>query len=76
MAVAEQLRAAVQAWEPVYEGHSFPLSVSIGLVALTDELRDVPSVLRAADMACYGAKRAGRNRVVMRQQVAEGALIE
>lgn len=76
MAVAEQLRAAVQAWEPVYEGHSFPLSVSIGLVALTDELRDVPSVLRAADMACYGAKRAGRNRVVMRQPVAEGALIE
>ncbi len=76
MAVAEQLRAAVQAWEPVYEGRAFPLSVSIGMVALTAELRDVPSVLRAADMACYGAKRAGRNCVVVRQPVGTEALAD
>lgn len=65
LAVAEQLRAAVSAWEPVYGGRSFTFSVSIGLVPLTSELKDVSAVLRAADMACYEAKRAGRNRVVM-----------
>lgn len=65
-AVAEQLRAAVHAWEPSYQGRSFTLGVSIGLVALDASLQDVPSVLYAADMACYDAKRAGRNRVETR----------
>ena len=65
-AVAEQLRAAVRAWEPSYEGRSFTLGVSIGLVVLDASLQDVPSVLYAADMACYDAKRAGRNRVETR----------
>lgn len=65
-AVAEQLRASVQAWEPSYQGRSFTLGVSIGLVVLDASLQDVPSVLYAADMACYDAKRAGRNRVETR----------
>lgn len=66
-AVAEQLRASVQGWEPSYQGRSFTLGVSIGLVVLEAGLQDVPSVLYAADMACYDAKRAGRNRVEMRE---------
>lgn len=65
-AVAEQLRATVQAWEPSYQGRSFTLGVSIGLVVLDAHLHDVASVLYAADMACYDAKRAGRNRVETR----------
>jgi len=65
-AVAEQLRAAVQAWQPSYQGRSFTLGVSIGLVMLDARWPDVPSVLYAADMACYDAKRAGRNRVETR----------
>ena len=35
----------------------------IGLVALDASMPDVAAVLYAADMACYDAKRAGRNRV-------------
>lgn len=65
-AVAEQLRISVQSWEPSYQGRSFTLGVSIGLVVLDASLQDVPSVLYAADMACYDAKRAGRNRVETR----------
>lgn len=65
-AVAEQLRASVQAWEPSYQGRSFTLGVSIGLVVPDVSLQDVASVLYAADMACYDAKRAGRNRVETR----------
>jgi PleD family two-component response regulator len=37
--------------------------MSIGLVALDASMPDVAAVLYAADMACYDAKRAGRNRV-------------
>ena len=65
-AVAEQLRECVQAWEPSYQGRSFTLGVSIGLVVLDASSQDVASVLYAADMACYDAKRAGRNRVETR----------
>ncbi|MBU0749731.1 MAG: diguanylate cyclase [Gammaproteobacteria bacterium] len=77
-AVAEQLRASVQAWEPSYQGRSFTLGVSIGLVVLDASLQDVPSVLYAADMACYDAKRAGRNRVETRhanQATASGRMV-
>lgn len=73
-AVAEQLRASVQGWEPSYQGRSFTLGVSIGLVVLDASLQDVPSVLYAADMACYDAKRAGRNRVEMREVTASGRM--
>lgn len=64
-AVAEHLRAEVHAWEPSYQGRSFTLGISIGLVVLDASAQDVSSVLYAADMACYDAKRAGRNRVVI-----------
>jgi PleD family two-component response regulator len=57
----------------VYGDRSFTLGVSVGLVPLTSELADVSAVLRAADMACYEAKRAGRNRVVLRSGVAAPA---
>src|SRR5690606_36241596 len=73
-AVAEQLRASVQEWEPSYQGRSFTLGVSIGLVVLDASLQDVPSVLYAADMACYDAKRAGRNRVEMREVTVSGKM--
>jgi len=75
LAVAEQLRAAIQAWEPVYQGRSFILGVSIGMVVLEPGLHDVAGVLHAADMACYDAKRAGRNQVV-RRMVQRPALLQ
>ena len=60
--LAEKLRAAVAAWEPTYHGRSFSLSLSIGLVLLGAGSGTVEA-LAGADMACYAAKRAGRNRV-------------
>lgn len=61
--VAERLRSAVQAWEPAYQGRSFTLGLSIGLVPLVAGLRDAAAVLHAADMVCYEAQCAGRNRI-------------
>ena len=75
VAVAEQMRTAVRAWRPQYVGRSFTLGLSIGVVALTGRQRQVAPVLRAADMACYEAKRTGRNRVVLHsdsRQTSEG----
>lgn len=64
LALAQELCAALQAWEPRYQGRSFTLSASIGLVRLDAGFASVAELLHAADMACYSAKRAGRNGVV------------
>ena len=53
-----------------YQGRSFTLGASIGVVMLDTGMANVTEVLHAADMACYAAKRAGRNRVVEHAQKA------
>ncbi|MDA8454511.1 diguanylate cyclase [Acidovorax sp. GBBC 3334] len=73
LAIATQLCAAVHAWEPAYNGRAYTLGVSIGLVPLGGGVYDVSGVLHAADMACYEAKRAGRNRVEVRWLHPEGS---
>jgi diguanylate cyclase (GGDEF)-like protein/PAS domain S-box-containing protein len=62
--VANKLRRVVEAFRFVWEGREFRLSCSIGVVAIDAESGDVSSLLRAADQACYRAKRKGRNQVV------------
>ncbi|HRQ65771.1 MAG TPA: sensor domain-containing diguanylate cyclase [Xanthomonadaceae bacterium] len=61
--VADKLRRVVEAFRFVWEGHEFRLSCSIGVVAIDVDCGDVSSLLRAADHACYRAKRMGRNQV-------------
>ena len=63
MRVAQLLCMAVQDWEGSYEGQRYMLGASIGLLALDSRLHTVASALKAVDMACYAAKRKGRNRV-------------
>jgi EAL domain-containing protein (putative c-di-GMP-specific phosphodiesterase class I) len=41
----------------------FTIAVSIGIVAITENSREIIDVLSAADIACYAAKDAGRNRI-------------
>ena len=62
-AIAEKLRAAVEAYALVWEGVSFSVGASIGLVPVDATFASHVDVLRAADSACYAAKRGGRNQV-------------
>lgn len=64
-ALAQALCSTLQGWQPCYQGRSFTLSASVGLVHLAGGFANVADLLHAADMACYGAKRAGRNRVLL-----------
>ncbi|OEO24085.1 PAS domain S-box protein [Pseudomonas sp. J237] len=61
--LAEQLRLAVQALRFSWNGRSFNVSASIGLVTLGQSQVTLEESLRAADVACYMAKDKGRNRV-------------
>lgn len=45
----------------LWEGKTFNIGVSIGLVPITETSESLISVLRAADAACYLAKDRGRN---------------
>lgn len=67
--VAQALCDAVWRWQPSWGGERHWVSISVGVVA-ADTLRHAANdVLRAADMACYEAKRRGRCQVAVGQVV-------
>ena len=63
--IAERLRAAVEGYRLNWEGQSFSVGASIGLMVANGAHASAAEVMRAADAACYEAKRAGRNQVAM-----------
>lgn len=63
--IAEGLREAVAAFRFTWEGRRFSIGASIGLVRIDGVLTSASDVLVAADLACYAAKKGGRNRVVV-----------
>ena len=60
--IAEQLRERVTQQPAHFAGNSIPLTVSIGLTALTAS-NSFETMITAADAALYSAKANGRNRV-------------
>ncbi len=61
--IAQHLVDIVKAFRFEWEGKLFSVGVSIGLIFITDQTRDLQSLLSGADTACYIAKDKGRNRV-------------
>lgn len=63
--VAERLRRAIESIEYLSpNGRSRHVTASIGVASYPETARDCQSLLKAADVALFKAKRAGRNRVV------------
>jgi len=60
--IADNLLKEVKDFHFVWKNQTFQISASIGLVMLTDSEQGMTEVLSAADMSCYAAKDAGRNR--------------
>ena len=61
--VAESLLEAIRGFHFSWEGQSFRIGISIGLVAITPAVRDLTDLMKQADAACYMAKDLGRNRI-------------
>jgi len=67
-AIAEKVRAAVEAYRFVWEDNVYRVGASIGVVAINQSSGSLTELLSAADSACYVAKEHGRNRVHVYQQ--------
>ncbi len=61
--VAEKLLNRVREFRFAWDDYAFDVGVSIGLVSIISSEQSVTDIMSAADVACYAAKEAGRNRV-------------
>ena len=64
MSIAEALRRDIEQYRFAWQGHTFGIGVSIGLVELNAaQPMQLSQALHVSDAACYAAKEAGRNRI-------------
>jgi diguanylate cyclase (GGDEF)-like protein/PAS domain S-box-containing protein len=61
--VANAILRTLEDYRLIWNGNSFSIGASIGLVPITLGSANITSVLSAADSACYVAKERGRNRI-------------
>ena len=61
--LTEGLRNAISGFRFLWQGASFNIGVSIGLMPISRSAQSVADILSAADNACYLAKERGRNRL-------------
>jgi diguanylate cyclase (GGDEF)-like protein len=61
--IANTLLQSVDSFRFSWEGNTFSLGVSIGVVPLDNSTQDIAGAMSAADSACYIAKESGRNQV-------------
>ena len=61
--IANSLLAAVQNFNFKWDGRTFRIGVSIGLVQVTEQTTNTAEIMSQADVACYTAKDLGRNQI-------------
>jgi diguanylate cyclase (GGDEF)-like protein len=61
--VADKVREQIKAFRFIWKDKTFEIGVSIGVVAIDSENTNLAQIMSSADVACYAAKDAGRNRV-------------
>lgn len=62
--IADDLCAAVRDLRFDWEGREYRIGASIGFAMIDGSLVSVAEIVRAADHACYAAKREGRGRAI------------
>lgn len=62
---AEHIRYVLESYQFIWNNRLFRTTVSIGVITIGSEVRTVAQALSLADTACYAAKEAGRNCIVM-----------
>jgi len=65
MNLADKLRQQIEGYRFAWNGKSFAVGCSIGVVAINEDINSVSVAMGAADSACYAAKDSGRNCVYL-----------
>lgn len=63
--IGEKMLAQVKQFRFAWEKQTFQVGISIGLAPVRRDSGTLSHVMQLADFACYNAKEAGRNRVVI-----------
>src|SRR5215469_7529210 len=61
--IAEGVRQAIRDFRFVWGASTLSVGASIGIVPISAGTENVANIMSAADIACYAAKDAGRNRI-------------
>jgi diguanylate cyclase (GGDEF)-like protein len=73
--VSDKLIGTLSALEFEWLGQRFSVGASVGITLITSETEDATRALAEADVACYAAKKLGRNQVQVYHPDADGGLI-
>jgi diguanylate cyclase (GGDEF)-like protein len=65
----ERLRSKLSSMEISYGDLKIKVSISIGVASAPPVMKDPMGVIHRADEALYRAKRSGRNRVILNEQM-------
>jgi diguanylate cyclase (GGDEF)-like protein len=61
LVVAQRIRKLAKHYKFLFGGIEIPVTVSIGIGTLSDDMNDASELVEMADKYLYRAKRAGRN---------------
>lgn len=64
MSLAQHIKEGIRESRFVWQGKTFEITVSIGVVEINEHVSDSHELLSCADIACYAAKDRGRDTVV------------
>ncbi|MBK8970481.1 MAG: EAL domain-containing protein [Hahellaceae bacterium] len=64
LSLAQQIKEGIRESRFVWQGKTFEITVSIGVVEINEHVSDSHELLSCADIACYAAKDRGRDTVV------------
>ena len=66
--LAEQLRSKIECFRFSWQDRLFSTSASIGVAAISGVGNRIEDIMSVADVACFAAKSAGRNRIHLYEQ--------
>lgn len=61
--IADKIRQKIKDYRFIWDDKTFEIGVSIGVIGIHAGNAEMSQILSSADVACYAAKDAGRNRV-------------
>jgi diguanylate cyclase (GGDEF)-like protein len=60
---AEKVRKVIEKQKFLFEDQQIPVTISLGVAAISNDVADMQSLLKNSDERLYEAKQKGRNRV-------------